>query len=310
MSHVVALVHLTSNDALGAFLANKRSPATRSAYAADLKSFARYLGVEAAASEHTILAANVGQVIGWRDSMISSGAAPATVARRLSSLRTFYRFAKSIGAVSVNVAELVEGPRVDSARQRAPHLEARQARKLLSTPDTKTVRGLRDRAILGLLASSGLRRAEVAGVRLADVTSATAGISVMVDGKGGRVRTVDVDRATADAIVAYLAAQGRMLGSEHGPLFRPLRNPRGQGNLDKHLTLRAINAIVAGYAISGDIAAEGGAVAPHALRRTFATVAIDRGASLETLRRTMGHADLRTTARYDRRRQSTLTVTY
>jgi site-specific recombinase XerD len=293
-------------------LANKRSAATRAAYRADILAFVRYVGADTSVAEPTLLTATVGQIIAWRDTMIAKEAAPATIARRLSSIRTFFRFARAVGAAAINPAELVEGPRVEASRQRAPHLEARQARRLLAAPDTTTMRGLRDRAILGLLASSGLRRAEVAGLCLGDVRSEPGGLVVTVTGKGGRTRTVDVDRATADALVAYLATDGRTVGPGDGggPLFRPLRNPRGRGNLDKPLSLRAINTMVSGYAAIADVRAQDGAVAPHALRRTYASVAIDRGASLETLRRSMGHADLRTTARYDKRRESTLTVTY
>ncbi|MBI4821791.1 MAG: site-specific integrase [Deltaproteobacteria bacterium] len=233
-----------ASSATTSYLSNKRSPATRDAYRADLGAFARFLGAEPAEAERVVLHAGVQHVIGWRDQMIADGLAPVTVARRLSSVRSFFNFAKSIGAVAMNPAELVEAPRVEAARQRAPHLEARQARKLLAAPDMTTKRGLRDRALLGVLACSGLRRAEAAGLRVADVRQEPAGVSVTVDGKGGRVRTVDVDRATADSLIAYLAADGRVLGPTNAPLFRPLRNPRGGGNLDKHLSLRAVNAIV------------------------------------------------------------------
>lgn len=299
----------TAGDALGAFLANKRSANTRRAYAADLGAFARYLGAaDQAEAARVVLAADVAAVVAWRDAMIADGCAPSTVARRLAAARTFYTFARAVGAVERNPAELVEAPRVEAARQRAPHVEAAGARRLLDSPDTSTVRGLRDRAILGLLACSGLRRAEVAGLRAGDVKCSPVGVTATVDGKGGKVRTVDVDRATAAALLAYLAAAGRPLDQAEAsaPMFRGIGPHAGASGI----ALDTVDHLVRAHAARAGVEAVGGAVAPHALRRTFATVALDRGASLEALRRTMGHADPRTTARYDRRREASVTVAY
>ena len=284
---------------LGAFLLNKRSAATRAAYAADLGAFVAYLGA-GGETFAAIIAAGVESIIGWRDAQTEAGLAPATVARRLSTLRTFFRFAVASGATDRNPAELVEAPRVEAARQRAEYLEAADARRLLAVVSLADTRGLRDRAILGLLACSGLRRAEVAGLILADLRAEAAGLTATVEGKGGKVRTLDVDRATAEALLGYLAATDREAGGA-GFVFI--------GRCDRsHLSVDAIDHLVAAYGRRAGLAGE--RLAPHALRRTFATVALDRGASLDALRRAMGHADPRTTARYDRRREATVTVAY
>lgn len=306
---LAARVPYTPVDVLGAFLANKRNPRTRAAYTGDLGHFARHLGASPEDGLRVVFGATITDVISWRDSQDRAGIAPATVQRRLSALRTFYRFAVVQGAIQRNPVDGVECAKVEAAKQRAPHLEEADVFRLLAAPDTSTVRGLRDRAILGLLACSGLRRAEVTGLRVKDVGHVPEGLTVTVDGKGGKVRTVDVDRATAAALLAYLDADGRAPAQAGGttPLFRGIGSAATAGAA---ISAETIGLIVRRHAKRSGVRAVQGAVAPHALRRSFATVAFDHGERLEDVRRTMGHSDPRTTVRYDRRYRGIVTVTF
>ena len=201
---------------LRAFLMLKRSATTRRGYDGDLRAFARFLGdVGDDDNERArqLLAADVIAVVAWRDVMESQGKKPATIARRLAALRTYYRFARATGVLAINPAELVESPKVEPARQHAPLLEAQQARRLLADAAGQDLAGQRDRAILGLLGSSGLRRCEVVALGASDVRQEASGLALLVTGKGGRTRTVDLDRATAEALTGYLQAAGRPLAT-------------------------------------------------------------------------------------------------
>lgn len=299
---------LTRDVASLAFVASKRSAATRAAYGRDLAAFAVHLGsdpADADAVSATLLAASVADVTGWRDAMIASGHRPASVNRRLAALRTFYKFAKATGALDAlhpNPVEFVECPRVSVERQRRPFLEAEDVAKLLDAPDPSTRRGARDRAALGLMAVSGLRREEVSHLRCGDLAAVgEPPWDLTVDGKGDKTRIVAVDGDTVAAIHAYLRLSGRDLGAHPAaPIFlgRDKRSP---------ISVDAVDDIVARNARAVGLP---GRVAPHALRRSFGTITADQGATPDQRRRAMGHASLTTTSRYDRRQRAVVLAKY
>lgn len=282
-----------------AFIAGKRSRDTRRAYRGDLVALGAFLlGVagddveqlDADAAIARAATATRADVVAWRDAMIQAGRAPATIARRLSSTRTVFGALRSDGAILVNPAVGVEAPRVVVEDQRAPFLEVSDVRKLLAaaTSGRHAPRARRNRAIVELLAGAGLRRGELCGLEARDVNVAARAILVR-RGKGGKVRTLTVSAELAadlGELVAERPAESRVFPINGARVFALVRRWAQLAGLDP------------------------AQVQPHGLRRTYATVALDRGESLEQVRRAMGHADPRMTARYDRRRSSTVFVDY
>jgi len=282
-----------------AWIKAKRSPATRRAYLGDLVAVGSRILFQTLAfvdvdERHAILAVarvDVDQLATWRD-WAAQHEAPATVARRLAALRTFYRFLAGQGLRRDNPAEHVEAPIVAAEEQRRPHLEDHQVRALLAvaTLDRNARRAIRNRALVLLLASAGLRIREALGLRPADFDQVKRTIQIRsATAKGGKPRLLEVSKRLA-ADLAALAA-----GMEPDDRFVAITRERARQLLLRWATLAGVDTQL---------------VTPHALRRTFGTIAIDRGIPIEALRRAMGHSDPRTTARYDRRRQASAIVEY
>jgi site-specific recombinase XerD len=169
--------------------------------------------------------------------------------------------------------------------------------RMLAAPDSATVAGRRDQAILELFYASGLRLSELVGLDVGDVN--LSGRMARVAGKGGKERLVPFNRAAAEAIRRMLPdalpragshaappAPGRR-GGRRQPLFVNLRGGR--------LTVRSVDRIVRRYAREAAIAER---VSPHALRHTFATHLLQAGADLRAIQELLGHARLGTTQRY------------
>jgi len=297
------LAHRTAADPLAAFLASKRSEATRRAYTQDVLAFSQHIDARDVAA---LLGTGVADVAAWRDAMMAEGKKPATVGRRLSGLRAFFKFAVSMGAASRNPAELVEAPTVAAHRARAPWIDRADGRALLEAPPTDTARGKRDRAILELLLRLGLRRGELTSLTLGSINRDVAGgcWTLIVSGKGGKVRELAMN-GTGRTMAEYLDAAGRDIEAE------PEDTPLFQGRGGRPMTGEAIRQLVNRYADRAGCTIRGGAaLSAHGCRRTFATAAIDAGVGMEALRRAMGHASVSTTSRYDKRADADVTVNY
>jgi integrase/recombinase XerC len=260
----------------------KRSPLTVAAYEADLVDFSHFLArtQPESGSLRGVGASQIRQYIAHL--FDARGYNSRTVCRRLSSIRALYRFLKITGVLPDDPAAAIPGPTV-SKRKPAP-LKVDEVMKLLRTSlagRTETAR-LRDAAIMELFYASGLRRAEVAGVRLANVDLAER--TIRVTGKGNKERTVVINHAAADSIAAYLRARPR---SADPALFL---GRGGKGLTPKHVW-RIFRTI---YRISG-IQKH---ASPHTLRHSFATHLVENGVDLETVRELLGHESLATTGIY------------
>jgi integrase/recombinase XerC len=167
------------------------------------------------------------------------------------------------------------------------HLSEGEMTRVLEAPDIAAPLGRRDRAILELFYASGLRLSELAGLDTGDVSLSRKMTRVL--GKGGKERLVPFNSATALAIRAYLRDRESLIGersSSGDPLFVNYRGGR--------LTVRSIDRLVRRYSASSTR----GAVSPHALRHSFATHLLQRGADLRAIQELLGHAKLSTTQRY------------
>ena len=224
--------------------------------------------------------------------LMELGVVKASITRKLSAIRSFYRYLLREGFMESNPLEMSFSPRRD---KRLPDfLTVNETNKLLNAPDLSTPNGLRDRAIMELIYAAGLRISELAAMESGQIDLDSYEIRVM--GKGSRERMVLIGEPAARAISNYLE-KGRplLLGEtfDHGALF--LNNKGGR------LSERYVQKMLIRYA---EIAGIDKKVHPHMLRHTFATHMLDGGADLRVVQELLGHSNLSTTQIYTHVTQS------
>lgn len=219
----------------------------------------------------------------------------STVNQRMSAIRKLAQEAADNGMIEQPIANGIARVKgVKSAGVRAGNwLTQAQAQAMLDAPDTATLKGLRDRAILAVMIGAGLRRSEVAALAF-DHIAQREGRWVIVDlvGKGNRVRSVPIP-AWAKAAIDEWAAAAKLAPStgSGGRVFRSIR--KGGAMESEGLTPQAVHDVAKEY---GAIC--GLAVAAHDLRRTYAKLAHKGGAGLDQIQLSLGHASIQTTERY------------
>lgn len=220
-----------------------------------------------------------------------AGMSSSSVNQRLSAIRKLALEAADNGALDPQIASgirAVKGSRQEG-RRTGNWLTREQAQMWLSAPDTRTLKGLRDRALLAVLIGCGLRRAEAASLSF-DHVQQRDGRWVLVDliGKRDKIRSVPIPNWTKTAIDAWSQASG-VAG---GLVFRAVN--KGDRLMGDGITPQAIRNIVADYADK----LEHAGIAPHDLRRTFAKLAYKGGAALDQIQLSLGHESIQTTEDY------------
>ncbi|HKV25506.1 MAG TPA: site-specific tyrosine recombinase XerD [Candidatus Acidoferrum sp.] len=209
-----------------------------------------------------------------------------TVARQLVSLRNFFRFSQIQEFISTDPSMSLESPKV---RKTLPgYLRLEEVERLLAQPDAKTPAGLRDRAMLEVLYSTGLRVSELIGLRVTDLDTKVGCIRCI--GKGDKERIVPAGRKALGMVEKYLRdARPKLVGKNAGSpaLFV---NHRGAP-----LSRVGVWKILSTY---GKRAGLRVALAPHMLRHSFATHLLERGADLRSVQLMLGHSDISTTQIY------------
>jgi integrase/recombinase XerC len=284
------------------------SPHTARAYGSDLGQFVEYLAAARStpARELRPSAIDGAAVSGFLADLHRRGNSRASAARKLASLRTFIKYLRREGIIEQDPAALVGTPRRE--RKLPRHLGEQEMSRLLDMPDASTPFGRRDRAILELFYASGLRLSELVGLDLEDVN--LSGRVVRVLGKGGKERIVPFNKTAAQAIRAWLAdfekgtvtfsAGMKTLGGKGGsPLFINYRGGR--------LSTRSVDRLVRKYVAQCSTRF---GISPHALRHSFATHLLQRGADLRAIQELLGHARLSTTQRYTHVNATQLIETY
>jgi site-specific recombinase XerD len=219
------------------------------------------------------------------------GISPSTVNQKLSAIRKLALEAADNGAMDSQIAngiKAVKGIRQEGTRS-GNWLTKQQAQKLLVQPDTDSLKGLRDRAILAVLIGCGLRRAEAANLAFNHIQQRD-GRWVLVDlvGKRNKVRSVPMPNWAKAAIDEYAC----VTNLTEGIVFRPIN--KGGRMTGERMTEQAIYNIVVEYAeVLGF-----GKIAPHDLRRTFAKLAHKGGSALDQIQLSLGHGSIQTTERY------------
>lgn len=289
------------HDAVAAWLQKSPSEHTRKSYASDLQQFLTFLQRQ---SRRRIPFDHVRpiHVSAWRDQLSNNGLSNASVRRKLTTLRSAFSYLQSCGLVRLNPAhsQFVAAPPV--ARDgKTVGLSPQACRLLLDAPNIQTPAGIRDRAILGVLAYSACRVGELVTVRVNDYQRTGEHHVLQLIGKGRKERRVPLHIEAVERLNEWLTTGGN-IDNQQMPLFRPAITSRCQGRTGfKHrpLTTKAVANIVKKHAREAGLDP---AVSVHSLRVTALTIARERGADIIDLQDFAGHADPRTTLTYIRSR--------
>ena len=274
-------------DGFLALLATRRAPRTVEAYRRDLAALAAWF-------DRPLSRLTTEQLEAYLAELRAAGLSPATIARRVAAIRSFFRHQALLGARTDNPAAELDLPR---RRRTLPRtLSPVEVERLIEAANGTSPRALRDRALVELLYGAGLRVSEAVGLHKSSIDLDARLVRCV--GKGSKERVVPIGRQAAQALRRYLARGRPYLDSRHRPeLFL---NAKGGG-----LTRAGVFLILRRLAAKAGLEPE--RVHPHLLRHTFATHLLEGGADLRSVQEMLGHADLSTTELYthvsDRRRR-------
>lgn len=271
------------------------SPATRTAYRTDLLSFVTFLegeGVSVSCPE-TITRQHVE---GWVASLYTEGDAKSSMCRRLSAVRTFFKYLRRIGAVEDRGVTAMHGPKQE---QRSPDIlnveemvqvldtaaDIRLPRARGTTEGQEDALRVRDVALAELLYGSGLRISEALGLDVRTIAPETGVVRVF--GKGSKERIVPLSDTSRETLVEWLKVRSFVASPEESALFTGARG----GRLDRREARRILERLCLAAGLSRT-------VSPHAFRHSFATHLLDAGADLRAIQELLGHKNLSTTQRY------------
>jgi integrase/recombinase XerC len=212
----------------------------------------------------------------------AGGLSPRSVQRRLSAVRSFFGYLVREGVAASNPAVDIRAPK--AAKRLPGTLDVDQIAQLLQIPGGDAL-AVRDRAIMELFYSSGLRLAELVGLALTDIDLADRTVRVL--GKGAKTRIVPVGRKACEAIRAWLKERATLAGTDETALF--------VGRHGERLKSRAIQLRIAQWARRAGLPAR---VYPHLFRHSFATHLLESSKDLRGVQELLGHADISTTQVY------------
>jgi integrase/recombinase XerC len=311
------------NEALDEFLEHLRlnenaSVNTVRAYDSDLTQFLAFLAEKAGRRRAELTPADFTHqsIREFMTDLHKRGNSRASAARKLAAIRTFGRYLRREGVLDGDPASLVGTPKREV---RLPaHLGEAEMTRLLEMPDISAPLGRRDRAILELFYASGLRLSELVGLDLEDVNLSSRVVRVL--GKGGKQRIVPFNHAAESAVRAWLRDREAYRGSElsldadrRGSTSgrprrqRSTREPLFLNYQGGRLSTRSVDRLVRKYVAACSTRF---GISPHALRHSFATHLLERGADLRAIQELLGHARLSTTQRYTHLNAAQLLDTY
>jgi integrase/recombinase XerC len=298
------------------FLALNRNASAHTvrAYESDLTQFIGYVAADADLKKRDLqpFHCNREALRGFLGHMHKQGLSRASAARKLAAVRTFLRYLRREELIADDPGGLVATPKREI---RIPaHLSEAEMTSLLDAPAGDTPLSRRDRAILELFYASGLRLSELTGLDVEDLNLSAKMVRVL--GKGGKERIVPFNGSTAKAVRAYLndrellvagSAKAARVDGQVGtakavPYTKHQTDRRGRrreplfvNHRGGRLTVRSVDRLVRRY-VAASSARTG--ISPHALRHSFATHLLQRGADLRAIQELLGHARLGTTQRY------------
>ncbi len=231
-----------------------------------------------------ILTASAMEIRAFLAMMRNSNYSKASMARKLATLRSFYKYLVKTGVAEDSPVSVIRTPRQDRRLPRC--LDIKQVAALLEAPDATKLLGARDRAILETIYSAGLRISELVGLNMEDLDEYSE--SLRIRGKGKKERLAPLGQKALDSIAAYQVKRSAAFGpARQGALFV---NKHG-----KRISARSVRRKFDKYLL---IAGLDSHVSPHTLRHSFATHMLNAGADLRSVQEMLGHVDIATTQVY------------
>lgn len=260
----------------------RRSPRTVDRYGEVLKYYTDYL--EERGDGLSWLSADADVIRDWMEVMIDNKIKPATVNMRLSALRSFYRFALREGAVDVNPAAKVNGPKKEKALPQ--FVKASEMDRLLDANcQEDDFKNLRARTLIIILYETGMRRAEIVGLNDADIDFGQG--QLKVTGKRDKQRIIPFGEEVAESLHRYISARDNEVQRTTDALFVDNHGNRLTFDQLYKIVTRQLSAVTTMKKRS-----------PHVLRHSFATAMLNNGAGIESVRQLLGHESLATTEIY------------
>lgn len=264
---------------IAAWLLSTGSEHTRRAYRADLAQWAAWL----ADHDVPLLAVARGHVDAFSAGLAALGAAPATIARKVAAISSFYGYAADENVLPANPAARARRPAIDPDYSPTHGLDVSEARALITAADAD---GPRSSAIVRVLLETGMRVSELAAALIENLGAERGHRYITITRKGGREQKLALPPTAAHAVGTATAgrAAGPVIVTRTGKpmasseIYRTVRRLARQAGITKKIT-------------------------PHSLRHAYATLALDAGVPLRDVQTDLGHRDPRTTRRYDRARE-------
>ena len=285
------------------------SPHTVRAYESDITQYLAWVAgdKQRKMSELTVDDLDLTSVRSHLAELNKAGKARSSVARKLSALRTFVKYLRREELIEHDPTAMAVAPKRD---QTIPtHLSEPEMARLIEMPSTGDPLGRRDRAILELFYASGLRLSELVGIDLEDLN--LSGRMVRVMGKGGKERLLPFNQSTVTALRAWMADRAQMLVTRQararrrtvvaprktvvGARQKASREPLFLNSRGGRLTGRSVDRMLRRYVAQCSTRM---GISPHALRHSFATHLLQRGADLRAIQELLGHSRISTTQRY------------
>lgn len=250
----------------------------------ELEAFLKGMGLCLEGDTVDVREMDEGVAIAFLGHLYKKGDKRSTIARKVASLRAFFKFLVRKGVLEKNPLELLTTPKIE--RYLPTVLSVDEAKCLMEVSVKGSVMGLRDRAILETLYSSGIRVGELTGLNMWDIDLDVGLLKVL--GKGGKERVVPIGKKAIHSLCAYLRRRSEFLKDrETDALFLNSKGGR--------LTTRSVQRLVDKYGKKRGIMK---GPTPHTLRHTFATHLLDSGVDLRAIQEMLGHSSLSTTQRY------------
>jgi len=258
---------------------------TVTSYTFDLNRFNSFLIEYLGKNDFSISGIDKQSIVHFLGAEFECGLSAKTVGRRLASIKSFFNFLINIEILTNNPATLVKTPKAKKALPN--YIDEKIIQELMNAPDTGSIAGLRDRAILELFYSTGIRLSELVDLNFGDFNAERQVVRVL--GKGSKERLVPFGKHALESLEQYLEKTGRNLktGDRSTPIFVNSRSER----ISQRTVQRNVNMYLR-------LVTEGEHLGPHTLRHSFATHLLDRGADLQAVKELLGHSSLSTTQIY------------
>ncbi len=260
-----------------------KSPLTVQSYADDLRTFEAY--VAETDCDMDLLSADADVIRGWMEHMMDKGNAATSVGRRLSALRTFYRYAVRGGLVEKNPTQRIQRPKM--SKPLPQFLKESEADRLIdwTGTDGTSFKEVRAHAIITVFYETGIRLSELTG--LDDDSVDMVSRQVKVRGKGNKQRIIPFGDELAKTVADYVKVRDDNVAREDNALFVTTKGRRMNSDQVRYEVRKRISMVSTLKKRS-----------PHVLRHTFATAMLNHGAGIESIRKLLGHESVKTTEIY------------